>query len=131
MDSGNSLVSLLDVDKNGNLDFGCGNHLDVDILLVKCLEHLGSGTGMCFHTCADNGNLCNGCVADDAVLGKVEGILDDAYCKLAVCLCNGEGDILRVVSADRLKDDIYVDILSCKLSKKLESNTGCVGNTDN
>ena len=27
-------------DENGNLDFACGNHLYVDILLVKSLKHL-------------------------------------------------------------------------------------------
>ena len=40
MNSGNCLICKLLVDKNGDCDFTCGNHADVDACFIKSAEHL-------------------------------------------------------------------------------------------
>lgn len=73
VDGSHSLVGLLLGNEHRDLDLTGGDHLDVDVGLTQCLEHLGSYTGMGFHTSAHNGYLCHIGIADHTL--EAQGIL--------------------------------------------------------
>ena len=67
--------------------------------------------------------------ADFKAFKKVETLKSfNGVVHMSLCCC--ECDILCVASADRLKDDVYVDIFCGKLAEDFISNTGNVGNAD-
>ena len=116
MKNTNSLVCVICVDENGDLDFGCGNHGDVDLCVSESLEHIGSNAGVAFHTGTYDGNLCNRVIKKNlsTVVLVYVVVLEDFNSLLAVVLGNCECDVLCVVSADGLENDVNVDVLCRK-----------------
>ena len=64
---------------------------------------------MSFHARADDGDLGDVCINYKVLLGEVgEGLENGFLGKLIVAARNGESDIFRAVTADRLKDDVDI-----------------------
>ena len=109
MNGFNRLVGKLLVDQNGNGDFACGNHADVDAGFIKSTEHLRSRARMRLHTGTDDGYFCDRCVAGDLFPLEAEQILKNFNGGFGIFLGTGEGDILCTVSSDRLKNNVDID----------------------
>ena len=59
MDDLDCFIRILLVNQDRYLDLAGGNHVDVDIGIVKRLKERGCHAGVVDHTRAHNGNLCN------------------------------------------------------------------------
>ena len=95
MDRGNSLVSVILVNDDRDLDLRGRDHADVDLSVKQRFKHLRGNTRVAFHTRADNRYLrdivvvVNACRAD--IIGK---LLTDLFRFLTLVLRYGEGDVL-------------------------------------
>ena len=120
--------TLFTVDQNGDLDLGSGNHLNVDICFIQGLEHLGSNAGVGLHACTDDRNL--GYVVGNFDLVGTEDVgrsLQYFICKVSTVSRNGKADVFGAITADRLEDDVDIDLLGRQQREDLESDTGLSG----
>ena len=127
MNCDNCSVGVLFVDKNRYLDLAGGDVLNIDICICEGFKHLGCNAGMSFHTCSYNRNLGDGVIGRYALEGEnVTHRFNCFDCLFGLILGNGKGDVLGTVTADRLKNDVNIDLSLCKLVEYLEGNTGGV-----
>ena len=127
MDGGNGAVGHVLVDEDGDLDLGCGDHLDVDAGGVEGIEHAGRGAGVGLHAGADNRDLRDALVDDDVVLFDLGEALHDAVSReFRIVFRDGEGDVLGAATARGLQDDIDVDFLRSKFREQVECDAGLV-----
>ena len=111
VDSLNSLLAVLLVDEDGDLDLRGGDHADVDAGHSQSLEHLGSNTGSGSHACTNDGNLCNlGVDGQILITEHLLRVAQDRLYALCIVLTDGEGNRLLVIAADGLQDDVDIDM---------------------
>ena len=116
MDRLDRFIGVVNVDDNGYLDLRGRNHADVDLLVVERLKHLGGNARVAFHTRADDGYLGDGIVVVDGLGADGGGkLLTDLLSLCALALGYREGDILGVMSADGLENNVNVNFLGGKL----------------
>ena len=109
-------VAIRTIDQNRNLDLTGGNHANVNVCLEESLKHFCCNAGMALHTGADNGYLCDILVMHNTgsanqfnVRGKsIKSILEIGF-------ADRKADILRAVAADRLKNDVDIDVFCAQL----------------
>ena len=124
-----SLVCVVGVDEDGDLDLGGRDHANVDLSVVERLEHLGRNARVALHACADDGDLGNIIVEEDLIRAVVEHVILDGVDRvLTSVLGDGEADVLLVVVTDGLENDVDVDVLLGKSGEHLERDSGNIGN---
>ena len=120
------------VNQNGHADLGGGNHVDVDVVVVEGLEHLGRHAGVGHHAGSHDGHLGYVSAAGDALAAQAAHIvLDELHRGVRVVAGYGEGDILAVLTADGLQDYIHVDIFLCQQIEESERHARLILQTDN
>ena len=120
------------IHQNGHLDLTGGDHVDVDAGVVQGLEHLGGHAGVMDHAGAHDGHLGDGVVDVDMVEAKRALVgLQNVLGAVHILLAHGEADVLGVVAADGLKDDIHVHLLLRQQREDLKGDTGLVGQPHN
>ena len=98
MDGADSLVGVCTVDDAGDLDLAGGDHLDVDIVVGQCLEHLGSNAAVALHTSTHDGDLGAGGVHTD--IAEVCAVFQHTHGQLGFALGTGKADVLLAVAAE-------------------------------
>lgn len=101
-------INVILIQKNGNANFRGVDHLNVDSGLIQRLEHTGRHAAVGHKTRADDGNLSNMAVGFDMV--KAQSLLvfiQDAFGIFKVLFMNGKGNILGILAADGLKNDVH------------------------
>lgn len=122
MDSVDGFDRIFFVDEDGDADLGGGDHVDVDVGVVKSFEHLGGDARIGHHAGTDDGKL--GDLSFDIEGLEFQALLvviEDLYGIVHVGVRAGEGNVLRIVTADGLDDDVDVDVA---LGQKVEELKG-------
>ena len=92
---GDSPIAIRSVNQNGNFDFAGGNHSNVDIGFKKGLKHFRCHTGMAFHACTHDGDLCHVLIMHNAGCANQFDVRSKRVQRiLQVGLSNCEADVL-------------------------------------
>ena len=106
-----SQFGVLGINNNGHLDFGRGNHLDIDPLLGEGLEHLCRNAGMAAHSDADDRHLADALVGEHFFRFDLFGrFLGDGKGLFEIRLGDREGEVGIAVFAYILHDNVYGNI---------------------
>ena len=115
-------------DQHRDLDFGGGDHLDVDTGMAEGLEHLGGDTGVAAHADADGAEFGDAAVGAHGGAGQGGedggeggGGFDE------VVFVEGERDVRLAVEADVLDDHVDVEVGVGEGEEDLGGVAGLVG----
>ena len=116
------------VDDDGNLDFGGGDHLDIDAIFREGLEHFAGNADVGAHADTDQGYFGSLVFADDFACADVALHLAAQQVQrfLQVVLVHGEGEVGGAVGGDVLDDDVDVDISFCNRPQDLVGDAWAV-----
>jgi hypothetical protein len=118
---------ILLLDDHRDLDFRGRDHLQVDVLLRQCSEHLARDPRVGAHPDADSRNLAGRVVSGE--ISSADFLLDafeNAERFAVVVAIDREGKIGRPVAANILDDHVDVNVRFGDRPQDLVSNTGAV-----
>ena len=118
------------VDQTGNLDFGCADHENIDVLALKSGKGLGSNAGVVAHAHADDGHLGHArrtLHAGSANFGHFGFHESQRLFQILAGYC--EGHVRHAFAAGRLDDHVHHDAVFGKRGKHGSGNAGTVGKT--
>ena len=118
-------IHVVLVQQDGNPDFGGVDHLDVDAGLVKRFKHPGGHAAVGHQPGAYNGHLADMAVRFDMVKPQDAFVLlQNLLGFLQILFMDGKGNVLGVLPANGLKDDVHVDIVLAQQVKHLKRDAG-------